>query len=44
MWEVTYEDGSIEQFEDMGIELVCAYINEKKTVIKIERMKKITDE
>lgn len=38
MWRVTYSDGSAEEFEDMTLELVCAYIDEKKTVIKIERI------
>jgi hypothetical protein len=36
MWKVTYDDGSTEVFEDMTLELVCAYIGDKKKVVKIE--------
>lgn len=36
MWQVTYDDGSTEEFEDMTLELVCAYIDDRKMVMKIE--------
>lgn len=38
MWKVTYADGSIDVFEDMTIELVCEYIDNKKQVVKIESL------
>ena len=38
MWKVTYDDGSTEEFEDMTLELVCAYVDDKKNVVKIERI------
>lgn len=36
MWKVTYDDESTEEFEDMTLELVCAYVDDKKKVVKIE--------
>lgn len=36
MWKITYDDGSTEEFEDMTLELVCAYVDDKKKVMKIE--------
>lgn len=36
MWRVTYSDNSIEEFEDMTLELVCASLDDKKSVVKIE--------
>lgn len=38
MWKVTYDDESTEEFEDMTLELVCAYVDDKKNVVKIERV------
>ena len=36
MWKVTYDDGSTDEFDDMTLELVCAYVDDKKKVVKIE--------
>ena len=36
MYRVTYSDGSTEDFYDMTLELVCAYVDDKKQVVKIE--------
>ena len=36
MWKVTYSDGTTETFEDMTLELVCAYVDESKQVVRIE--------
>lgn len=36
MWLVTYSDGSTEKFEDMTLELVCASLDDRKSVIRIE--------
>lgn len=38
MWKVTYDDGSSEEYEDMTLELVCEYVNQKKSVVRIERI------
>lgn len=38
MWLVTYADGSTEEFKDMTLELVCAFLDDRKSVIKIERI------
>lgn len=39
MWLVTYADGSTEEFSGANtLELVCASLDEKKSVIKIERI------
>ena len=39
MWLVTYVDGSTEGFsEDNTLELVCASLDARKSVIKIERI------
>ena len=35
MWEVTYDDGSTEQYKDMTLSLLSSYIDERKKVIKI---------
>lgn len=37
-WTVTYSDGSTEDFDDeLTIELVCAYADDTKSIVKIER-------
>ena len=36
MWKVTYDDGSTDKFDDMTLELVCAYVDDKKKVVKIQ--------
>ena len=39
MWLVTYADGSTEEFsEDNTLELVCASLDDRKSVIRIERI------
>ena len=37
-WVVSYSDGSTDEFDDMTLELVCTYIDDKKEVICIERV------
>ena len=39
-WIVTYSGGSTEAYStDLTLELVCAYIDDRKEVIKIEKVR-----
>ena len=39
MWLVTYSDGTTEEFDtELTIELVCAYADDRKSIVKIERI------
>lgn len=38
MWLVTYADGSTEEFEDMTLDLLCASLDDSKSVIRIQEI------
>ena len=39
IWMITYTDGSTEKFStELTLELLCAYLDDKKQVLKIERI------